>query len=239
MKKYNLKNEYNFAKITFQNYEQFNNLFDKTLPLSLSSKNFLTIEIKSPLLEIRKTECGLKFSDSQKLALLLNSSLISEASIAGAQIIIDSPWYPFEYDFIGGKDTATAETLFESIFNNAAFEVLYLKLICKYTEKDHRSAVNLTAKESECLGRFLMSKKTKIKNVFLEFEGREGALGISEYACLEVVYGLLKSEVTNLIFKIKGNKGNSFLRRINLEVEMNFNLLKRTKKFAYLKMGFD
>ena len=237
--KYNLETDYKFAKIDILNFESLNNLFAKNLPSELSKKNFLSIEIKCRNLEIRKTECGLTLNNSQKLSLLLNSSLIFEASIAGVIIIINSPWYPFEWDFNQGKGTATAKTLFESIFNHPAFEVFYMKLSCKYRVKDQRCAINLTTEESETFGNMIMSEYTNIKHIYLEFEGLEGALGITEFACLEIVYALLKSNVINLVFKIKGNKNNVFLQRQNKCVELNFNLLKRTKKFKYLLMSFD
>lgn len=239
-KKYHLKKDYKFANIYLRNFSEFNTSFEKSLPSShLSQKKFLSIEIINPILKLRVNECGLTFSDCLKLALLLNSSLIAEANIAGVHIMIDPPWYPFEYDFINGKGTDTSKILFETIFNNPAFEVFGLHLKCKYKVYDNRNAVNLTEKEAQIFSDILIKKdNSNIKNLSLEFEGVEGALGITEYVCLELVYGLMKSKIENLIFKITGNLKNPFNWKYNKNTKLNLSLLKRMEKIHNLKLSF-
>lgn len=237
-KKYKLQKDYPFANISIQNFENLNSLFHGKLPAHLKTNYYIKIEIKDLILDLHKNECGLSFSNCEKLILLLNSSLISEASIAGVIIIIDPPWYPFEYSFTQGKGTDTAKILFEAIFLNPAFELFYLKLICRHKIIDHRFAVTLTHEEGECLGNFLMNEETNIKHILFEFIGKEGALGITEYVCLELVYALLKSKVRNIIFKIIGNKKNGFMKKKNRSLIAGINLLKRTKKFTFLKISY-
>ena len=238
--KYKLKQDYPFANFFLNTFTEFNEIFLQTLPESLSGKNFLSITISNSPLKIRENECGLTYSNCQKLTLLLNSSFISEANIAGIKISIDPPWYPFEYDFKNHKDTDTAKNLLECIFNNNAFEVFGLNLKCKYKVMDNRCAVNLTHQEAEDFCQILSKNNNNIKNVYLEFYGDQGARGITEYVCMEVVYGIMKSDkIDNVIFKVKGNKNNEFGWKSNKNGESNFNLLRRCKKIQRLTMVYE
>lgn len=238
--KYNLKKDYPFANITLHSFKEFNEIFLNTLPESLSGKNFLSIAISNSSLKIRENECGLTYSNSQRLTLLLNSSFISEANIAGIEISIDPPWYPFEYDFKNQKGTDTAKNLLDCIFNNNAFEVFGLHLICKYKVMDDRCAVNLTNKEAEDFCEILSKNNKNIKNICLKFNGEQGALGITEYVCLEVVYGIMRSEkIDNVILKVKGNKKNDFGWKLNKNVENNVDLLRRCKRIQRLTIIYE
>ena len=227
--------DYPFAKIILNTFTEFNEFFLQTLPKSLSEKNFLSINISNPVLKIRKNECGLTYSACQNLILLLNSSFISEANIAGIKISIDPPWYPFEYDFKNHKDTDTAKNLLECIFNNNAFEVFALNLKCKYQVIENRSAVNLTNKEADDFCQILSKNNNNIKNIYLEFKGEKGALGITEHACLKLVDGIRKSDkIDNIIFKV----GNEFAWKGNMNLESIFDLLRGCKKIKSLNIVY-
>lgn len=153
-------------------------------------------------------------------------------------ILINPPWYPFEYNFREQKGTESAKVLFQSIFENPAIQFIHLKLICKFKVIDYRSAVNLTTEESIAFGEVLKNS-TNLKSLFLEFEGAEGALGITEYTCLQVVHGILMSNLKNVAFKIKGNRKNSFNTRRNKETYSIMKMLKNSKKFDCLKMFYE
>lgn len=188
---------------------------------------------------LRKRECGLTFDNIQNIINnCFNPNFIEMGDIAGLSISIDSPWYPFEFNINEIKDTECAQCLFSSIFLNSSFEVFHLKLVSRYTIVDNRCAVNLTNKESTYLGEFI-SKSTNIKVLYLEFIGLEGALGITEFACLEIVYGILKSNIKCLFIRIKGNKKNSFNLRNNREVKRILELLKKSRNIETLKLFYE